>query len=305
MIFNASFMLQYALQAFLIAAEKPKLGLFSTVAAGVTNMVFDALFIAVFKWGVAGAAVATGLSQCIGAVIPLIYFLRENNSPLKLTKTRFELRPILKACGNGSSEMVSNATSAVIGIIYNFQLLKHAGENGVASYGVLMYLQFAFVAVFIGYSMGSAPIISYHYGAENLAELKGLLKKSKLLMFITGAFMVVAAQVLAVPLAKLFVGYSQELFTMTVRALRISTVSFVIVGFNIFASGFFTALNDGGVSAAISFLRTFIFKMAAILFLPLILGLDGIWLADVTAEISAFGISLIFLFAKRKKYQYM
>lgn len=266
---------------------------------------FDALFIAVFKWGVAGAAVATGLSQCVGAVIPLIYFLRENNSPLKLTKTRLELRPILKACGNGSSEMVSNATSAVIGIIYNFQLLKYAGENGVASYGVLMYLQFAFVAVFIGYSMGSAPIISYHYGAENLAELKGLLKKSKLLMFLTGAFMVVVAQVLAVPLAKLFVGYSQELFTMTVRALRISTVSFVIVGFNIFASGFFTALNDGGVSAAISFLRTFIFKMAAILFLPLILGLDGIWLADVTAEIFAFGISLIFLFAKRKKYQYM
>ncbi len=305
MIFNVSFMLQYALQAFLIAAEKPKLGLFSTVAAGVTNMVFDALFIAVFKWGVAGAAVATGLSQCVGAVIPLIYFLRENNSPLKLTKTRLELRPILKACGNGSSEMVSNATSAVIGIIYNFQLLKYAGENGVASYGVLMYLQFAFVAVFIGYSMGSAPIISYHYGAENLAELKGLLKKSKLLMFLTGAFMVVVAQVLAVPLAKLFVGYSQELFTMTVRALRISTVSFVIVGFNIFASGFFTALNDGGVSAAISFLRTFIFKMAAILFLPLILGLDGIWLADVTAEIFAFGISLIFLFAKRKKYQYM
>lgn len=305
MIFNASFMLQYAFQAFLIAAEKPKLGLYSTVAAGITNMVFDALFIAGFKWGVAGAAIATGLSQCVGAVIPLVYFLRKNNSPLKLTKTGLEIRPILKACGNGSSEMVSNATSAVIGIIYNFQLLKYAGENGVASYGVLMYLQFVFMAIFIGYSMGSVPVISYHYGAENYGELKGLLKKSNVLMFITGVFMVSAAQLLAVPLAKLFVGYSHELFTMTVRALRISTVSFVIVGFNIFASGFFTALNDGGVSAAISFLRTFIFKMAAILLLPLLWGLDGIWLADVTAEIVAFGISMIFLFTKRKKYQYM
>lgn len=306
MIFNVSFMLQYAFQAFLIAAEKPKLGLWSTIAAGVTNMVFDALFIAVFKWGVAGAAIATGLSQCVGAVIPLIYFLRKNNnSPLKLTKTRLEIKPILKACGNGSSEMVSNVTTAVIGIIYNFQLLKYAGENGVASYGVLMYLQFVFMAIFIGYSMGSAPIISYHYGAENVAEMKGLLKKSNVFMFLTGAFMVIMAQALAVPLAKLFVGYNEELFLMTVRALRISTVSFIIVGFNIFASGFFTALNDGGVSAAISFLRTFVFKMAAIIILPMLLKIDGIWLADVTAEIFAFGISLIFLFAKRKKYQYM
>ena len=208
------------------------------------------------------------------------------------------MKPILKACANGSSEMVSNATSAVIGILYNFQLLKYAGENGVASYGVLMYVQFVFAAIFIGYSMGSAPVISYHYGAGNHAELKNLLKKSNILMFITGAAMVAAAQLLAVPLAKLFVGYNPALFDMTVWALRISTVSFVIVGFNVFASSFFTALNDGGVSAAISFLRTFIFKMAAILILPLLFKLDGIWFADVTAEIFAFVISIIFLFAK-------
>lgn len=303
--FTVSFMLQYAFQSFLIAAEKPNLGLLATVAAGVANMVLDALFIAVFKWGVAGAALATGLSQCVGAVIPLIYFLRPNTSLLKLVKTKLELKPILKACANGSSEMVSNATSAVIGILYNFQLLKYAGENGVASYGVLMYVQFVFAAIFIGYAMGSAPVISYHFGAENHAELKNLLKKSNILMFITGAAMVVAAQLLAVPLAKLFVGYNPALFDMTVRALRISTVSFIIVGFNIFASSFFTALNDGGVSAAISFLRTFIFKMAAILILPILFQLDGIWFADVTAEIFAFVISIVFLFAKRKKYQYM
>ena len=303
--FTVSFMLQYTFQSFLIAAEKPNLGLLATVAAGVTNMVLDALFIAVFKWGVAGAALATGLSQCVGAVIPLVYFLRRNTSLLKLVKTRLEVKPILKACANGSSEMVSNATSAIIGILYNFQLLKYAGENGVASYGVLMYVQFVFAAIFIGYSMGSAPVISYHFGAGNYGELKNLFKKSNTFMFITGVVMVVAAQLLAVSLAKLFVGYNPILFDMTVRALRISTISFIIVGINVFASSFFTALNDGGVSAAISFLRTFIFKMAAILVLPVMFQLDGIWFADVTAEVFAFFISLVFLFAKRKKYRYM
>lgn len=303
--FTVSFMLQYTFQSFLIAAEKPNFGLLATVAAGVTNMALDALFIAVFKWGVAGAALATGLSQCVGAIIPMVYFLRSNTSLLKLVKTKLEIKPILKACANGSSEMVSNATSAVIGILYNFQLLKYAGEKGVASYGVLMYVQFVFAAVFIGYAMGSAPVISYHFGAGNHGELKNLLKKSNILMFITGAVMVVAAQLLAVPLAKLFVGYNLELFDMTVRAMRIATISFIIVGFNIFASSFFTALNDGGVSAAISFLRTFIFKMTAILILPILFKLDGIWFADVTAEVFAFIISLVFLFAKRKKYRYM
>lgn len=305
MAFTVSFMLQYAFQSFLIAAEKPNLGLIATVAAGVTNMALDALFIAGFKWGVAGAAVATGLSQCVGAIIPIIYFLRPNTSLLKLVKTRLEVKPILKACANGSSEMVSNATSAVIGMLYNFQLLKYAGENGVASYGVLMYVQFVFAAIFIGYSMGCAPIISYHFGAENHGELKNLFRKSNVLMLLTGAVMVVGAQLLAAPLANLFVGYNPALFEMTVRALRISTISFIIVGFNIFASAFFTALNDGGVSAAISFLRTFVFKMAAILILPLLFQLDGIWLADVTAEAFAFVLSLVFLLAKRKKYRYM
>lgn len=289
----------------MIAAEKPNLGLLATVAAGVTNMVLDALFIAGFRWGVAGAALATGLSQCVGAVIPLLYFLRPNTSLLRLVKTKLEARPILKACANGSSEMVSNATSALIGILYNLQLLKYAGQNGVASYGVLMYVQFVFAAIFIGYSMGCAPIVSYHYGAENHGELKSLLRKSNVLMFVIGAAMVLMSQILAVPMAKLFVGYNPDLFDMTVRALRISTISFIVVGFNIFASSFFTALNDGGVSAAISFLRTFVFKMAAILILPVIFKLDGIWFADVTAEVFAFIISLVFLFAKKKKYHYM
>lgn len=303
--FTVSFMLQYAFQGFLITSERPKLGLLSTVSAGITNMVLDALFIAVFKWGVAGAALATGLSQCVGALIPLIYFLRPNTSLLRLTPAKPELKPILKACANGSSEMVSNATSALIGILYNFQLLHYAGENGVAAYGVLMYVQFIFVAIFIGYTMGSAPVIGYHYGAANYGELKSLLRKSSAMTGGAGAAMVIIAQLLAVPLAKLFVGYDQALFDMTVHALRISTTAFVVVGFNIFASSFFTALNDGGVSAAISFLRTFIFKFAAVLILPVFFMLDGIWFADVTAEVFSFIVSLIFLFAKRNKYHYM
>ena len=303
--FSVSFMLQNALQGFLITAEKPNLGLAATVAAGVTNMALDALFIAGFQWGVAGAAIATGLSQCVGSIIPLIYFLRPNSSLLHLTKTRLEARPILKACTNGASEMVSNVTASIVGILYNFQLLKYAGENGVASYGVLMYIQFIFIAIFIGYAMGSAPIVSYHYGAQNHRELKNLLRKSTILMGTIGAAMVVVAQLLAIPLSKLFVGYDMTLYEMTLHALRISTVAFLIVGFNIFASSFFTALNNGGVSAAISFLRTFIFKLAAVLLLPVLLGLDGIWWADVTAEIFAFIISLIFLFAKKNKYHYM
>lgn len=302
--FSVSFMLQNALQGFLIAAEKPNLGLAATVAAGVTNMALDALFIVGFKWGAAGAALATGLSQCVGGIIPLIYFMRPNNSLLRLTRTRLEARQIIRACANGASEMVSSVTSSVVGILYNFQLLKYAGENGVASYGVLMYVQFIFAAIFIGYSMGSAPVISYHYGAQNHRELKNLLRKSIILMVTIGGGMVVLAQSLAVPLSKLFVGYDAALFDMTVHALRISTISFLIVGFNIFASSFFTALNNGGVSAAISFLRTFIFKLAAILLLPFFFGLDGIWWADVTAEVFAFAISLFFLLARGKKYHY-
>lgn len=304
MAFNVSFMLQNAFQGFLITAEKPSMGLAVTVVAGITNMILDALFIGVFHWGVAGAAFATGLSQCVGGLIPLFYFLRPNSSLLRLVKTKLEVRPIVKACINGSSEMVSSVTSSVVGILYNFQLLKYAGQNGVASYGVLMYVQFTLAAIFIGYSMGIAPVIGYHYGADNHSELKNLLKKSTLLMVEIGGIMVLTAEVFAVPLAKIFVGYDVDLLNMTVHALRISSLAFLITGFNIFASSFFTALNNGGVSAAISFLRTFIFKFATVLILPLIVGLDGIWWADVSAELFAFLLSSIFLITQRKKYHY-
>ena len=302
--FTFTFMLQNVFQSFLIVAEKPKLGLAVTVAAGVTNMVLDALFVGGFGWGIAGAAVATGLSQCVGGILPLIYFLRPNNSLLRLCKTRLELRPILKACGNGSSELMSNISSSFVSMLYNFQLLRFAGEDGVSAYGVLMYVQFIFVAIYVGYAVGSAPIVGFHYGAKNHNELKNLLRKSTLLMASSGVVLTILAMVLAGPLAKIFVGYDQGLYDLTRHAFRVFAYSFLLAGFNIFASSFFTALNNGAVSAAISFLRTLLFQTASVLLLPLVLGVDGVWWAIFAAEVFASLISVACLFAKRERYHY-
>ena len=303
--FTFAFMLQNVFQSFFIAAEKPRLGLIVTVAAGVTNMALDALFIAVFDWGVAGAAIATGLSQYVGGVLPLIYFLRPNDSLLRMRPTALRLRPILQACGNGSSELMSNISSSLVGMLYNFQLMRLIGEDGVSAYGVLMYVQFIFVAIFIGYSIGSAPVVSFHFGAQNHGELKSLLRKSVLLMSSGGVLLTVAARLLAALLAHLFVGYDAVLFDLTTHAFRLFSWSFLLAGFNIFTSGFFTALNNGAISAAISFLRTLVFQTASVLILPLLLGVDGIWWAITVAEIFAFLISLLFLFLKRNKYHYL
>ena len=303
--FTFAFMLQNVFQSFFISAEKPRLGLIVTLAAGVTNMALDALFIAVFDWGVAGAAIATGLSQCVGGVLPLIYFLRPNDSLLRMRPTALRLRPILQACGNGSSELMSNISSSLVGMLYNFQLMRLIGEDGVSAYGVLMYVQFIFVAIFIGYSIGSAPVVSFHFGAQNHGELKSLLRKSVLLMSSGGVLLTVAARLLAALLAHLFVGYDAVLFDLTTHAFRLFSWSFLLAGFNIFTSGFFTALNNGAISAAISFLRTLVFQTASVLILPLLLGVDGIWWAITVAEIFAFLISLLFLFLKRNKYHYL
>ena len=303
--FTTAFMLQNVFQSFFIAAEKPRLGLFVTVAAGITNMALDALFIAVFNWGVAGAAIATGLSQCVGGVLPLIYFLRPNTSLLRLRPAALRLRPILQSCGNGSSELMSNISSSLVGMLYNFQLMRLIGEDGVSAYGVLMYVQFIFVAIFIGYSIGSAPVVSFHYGAQHHSELKNLLRKSALLMAIGGVTLTVLARVLAAPLSRLFVGYDASLYALTTHAFRLFCWSFLLAGFNIFASGFFTALNNGAVSAAISFLRTLVFQAGSVVVLPILLGVDGIWWAITAAEIFAFIISGVFLVLKRNKYHYM
>ncbi len=303
--FNTAFMLQNLFQSLLITAEKPKLGLYVTVAAGLTNMVLDALLVGVLRWNVAGAAIATGISQCVGGILPLLYFLRPNTSLLRLRKTRLAWKPILKASANGASELVNSVTSSIVGMLYNFQLLRYAGANGVAAYGTIMYVDFVFVSICVGYSIGTAPIIGFHYGAQNHGELKNMLKKSVLLMACTGIVMLLAAELLARPLAMLFVGYDRTLRDMTVHGFRIFSLVYLLAGLNIFSSSFFTALNNGVISAAISFFRTFVFKLSAVMLLPLILGLDGIWWAVITAEVLALVLSGVFLAAKRKTYHYL
>lgn len=302
--FNTAFMLQNLFQTFLTTAQKPKLGLLATVCAGMTNMALDALFVAGFRWGIAGAALATGLSQTVGGVLPLVYFLRPNDSLLRLRWTKLEFKPLLQACTNGSSEMMNNISGSLVSMLFNFQLMRLAGEDGVAAYGVLMYVNFIFLAIFIGYTIGAAPIIGYHYGAENHNEVKNILGKSLKLMAGVGVAMTLLAWVLAAPLAKIFVGYDRELMEMTRRAFHICSFMFLVAGVNIFASSFFTALNNGLISAVISFLRGLVFQCASVIVLPIFLKLDGVWLAVVVADVCSLLVSLAFLLAKRKKYGY-
>ncbi len=304
LFFNTAFMLQNVFQTFLAAAEKPKLGLAATTAAGLANMVLDALFIAVFQWGVAGAAIATGIGQCIGGLLPFLYFARPNTSRLRFAKARMEAGALLKACANGASELMSNISTSLISVLYNLQLLKFAGENGVAAYGTLMYIQFIFIAVFIGYTIGTGPVISYHYGAGNHKELKNLLVRSLVLVSAAGVAMTILAWALAGPLAGVFVGYDAELAAMTRHAFQLFAFSFLLSGVNIFASAFFTALNNGGVSAAISFLRTLGFQVLCVLALPVFFGLDGIWSSIAVAEMLACVVSALFLTWNRKRYHY-
>lgn len=299
------FMLQYEFQSFFATAEKPQLGLVVTIAAGFTNMILDALFIAFFKWGLFGAAAATAISQTVGGSIPLIYFFRKNSSRLKLTKCKFEKNMLLRACVNGSSELMSNISMSIVGMLYNFQLMKYVGENGVAAYGVLMYVNLFFLAAFIGYSVGAAPIIGYNYGAQNYSELKNLLKSSFTIIGIFSVCMFTLSEFLAYPIAKIFVGYDKELMNLTLNGFRIVSFLFLFAGVSIFGSAFFTALNNGLISALISFLRTLVFQVSAVLIIPIFLGINGIWLSTVTAEVMSVIITLIFIFKMKNKYHYM
>jgi len=302
--FTVFFMLQNIFQSFLAAAEKPKLGLIVTLIAGGTNAVFDALFIVAFKWGIVGAAVATVCGQLVGGVVPLVYFAKNNGSLLRFAKTKLEFKVILKACGNGSSELLTNVASSVVSMFYNLQLMKFLGEDGVSAYGVLMYVQFFFLALEIGYAVGSAPIVGYNFGADNRRELKNIFKKSMVLMSVCGIVLSALAQALAVPLAKLFVGYDDGLYTLTVYAFRLFSTAFVFSGVNIYASGFFTALNNGVVSAVLSFLRALVLQIAFVFALPALFGVDGIWWAMLATEACAFIASAIMFAAQRKKYGY-
>lgn len=298
------YILQFEFQCLFATAGKPRLGLIVTAAAGIANMVLDALLVAVFPFGLKGAAAATAISQFLGGTIPLLYFCRKNNSLLRFVKCRFDKKVLLKTCTNGSSELMSNISMSVVSMLYNVQLMKYAGENGIAAYGVLMYVSMIFQAVFIGYAVGSAPIISYNYGAGNKAELKSLLKTSAAFIAVCALIMFAAGELLSKPLSLLFVGYDKELHGITAHAFSIFSFSFLLSGFAIFGSSFFTALNYGFTSAAISFLRTLVFQIAAVLIFPLFFKLDGIWFSIVAAEIMAVCVTLLFLVIKRKKYGY-
>ena len=298
------FMLQNSFQNFFITAEKPKLGLAVTVAAGVCNILLDALLIAVFNLGLVGAALATAISQTVGGVVPIIYFASKNTSTLRFCKTKPYFKVLLSASINGSSELMTQISASVVTILFNYQLLRFAGENGVAAYGAIMYVSFIFIAVFIGFVIGASPIVSFHFGADNRAELKNMRKISINLVLITGVTMMIVALLLSVPLSELFVGYDRDLYSLTLTGFVFYAFTYLLSGFNIYGSSFFTALNNGGVSAVISFLRTLVFQTASILILPEIFGLNGVWIAVIVAEILSATVTAIFLKAKQKQYGY-
>lgn len=300
------YVLQMMFQSFSVAAEKPQLGLLVTVSAGLTNIILDAVLVVLLsgEYKLAGAAIATALAQMVGGIIPLFYFFRENNSILRLGKTRFESKPIYKACTNGSSEFMSNVSMNLVGILDNLQLMKYAGEDGVAAYGVMMYVSMIFSAAFLGYTIGVAPVIGFHYGAQNYVELKGLLRKSLVMISVFGVAMVGTAELLAAPISKAFVGYDVGLLKLTISGFRIFALCFAFLGFGIFVSGFFTALNDGLTSALIAFLRTLVFQSAAILILPMIWGFNGVWVSVVVAEFMSLVLGSVFLLLKKNKYRY-
>ncbi len=304
LVANAAFMLQNAFQSFLVVAEKPKFGLAISIIAGLMNVALDFLLVYVFPLGLAGAAIATAASQLAGAAVPLLYFLLCKDSALRLTRAKFDAGALLRSCINGSSEMLTNLSASFVSMLYNFQLMRIAGENGVAAYGVIMYVNFIFMAFYFGFSIGSSPVFSYHYGAENHGELKGLFRKSLVIIAIAAFTMTALAELLASPLSRLFVGYDAELLAMTRTAFKLYSLSFLAAGFNIFGSAFFTALNNGLLSAVISFLRTLVFQVAAILILPALLGINGIWIALVAAEGVTLLVTFPLLAAKRRQYHY-
>ena len=298
------FMLQNVFQCFFITAEKPRLGLDVILSAGITNMVLDFLFVAVFGLGLKGAAIATVCGEIIGGLVPILYFAGRNHSLLRLGRTSFDAGSILKTCTNGSSELMTELSSSVVTVLYNTQLMRIAGENGVAAYSTIMYVNFIFVAIFLGYSLGSAPIISFHYGAGNHDELKNMRKKSLRLIAVWGIGMTIISHIFALPFARFFVGYDSELLAMTIHGFRIYAFVYLLNGFNIFGSSFFTALNNGMVSATISFLRTLVFEVICILLLPVFFGIDGIWSAVLVAEALALCVTSFFLITKRSRYHY-
>ncbi len=304
LIGNIPYMLQTFFQTFFITAEKPKLGMVLTIASGVTNIVLDWLFIVVFQWGIAGAAVATSIGYAVGGFLPLLYFARKNSSRLHFVKPHVHWRMLLHSAGNGSSEMVSNASRALTTFLFNIQLMRLVGEAGVSAITIMQYVNFVFIAVMIGFSVGSAPVVGYHYGAQNQTELKGLFRICMTFIVTTCLCMFALSELAAGPLVAVFAD-SQSLYEMTLWGFRLFAISFAAVGINIFASAFFTALCNGAVSAFISFMRTIVFEAGAVLLLPVFFDLNGVWIALPVAEGLGVLVSVICLVIFRKRYHYI
>lgn len=298
------FVLQFHFQCLFATAEKPRLGLIVTVAAGSANIILDFVFVGIFKWALVGAAAATVISQIVGGLAPLIYFGRKNTSLLRLTKFHFNGKALLKTLTNGSSEFLSNVSMSLVSMLYNIQLLRYSGENGVAAYGVLMYVGMIFQSIFIGYAVGSAPIVSYNYGAERYDELKNLKKRGTSIIIASSIMMLLFGEIFGKPFSRVFVGYDEELLDITAHAFAIFSFSFLFSGYSIFGSSFFTALNNGLISALISVLRTLVFQVLFVLILPIFLGLDGVWLSIIGAEVASVLVTLTFMIKLKKRYNY-
>ena len=298
------FMTQNLFQSYFMVDEKPRLGFIYTILAGVTNMVFDFILIGVFRLGVTGAAIATILGYAVGSIFPLIHFIGNEKGNIRLVKTKMMFRPILKSCTNGSSEFVSNISSSVVGMVFNIQLLRFYGQNGVSAYGTLMYVSFVFVSIYIGYSIGIAPVVGYNFGAKNKKELSNVLKRSLIMTTFFAIMMFLLGEFIGPLFAKLFLSSDEELLELSIHAFRLYSFHFVFCGFSLFISSFFTALNNGLISALLSFLRTLVFQVGFVLLLPLFMGKEGIWWSIIVCEVCSFLVAFGFLFAKRKKYGY-
>lgn len=302
--FIPSGILQMLFQTLLVTAGRPMLGLTVTVLGGVANIVLDYLFIVPLQMGIAGAAIATGIGFSIPAVFGLLYFALRRSGPLCFVRPKGGGKMLLRCCANGSSEMVTNMSTAVTTFLFNLLMMRYAGEDGVASITIVLYTQYLMTAVYMGYATGTAPVFSFHHGSRNGEQLRRLFRISMGFIALCSVATFALALVFAKQVVVIFTPAGSPVFEMALYGFRLFSGSFLFAGVGIFASAMFTAFSDGKVSAAISFLRTFAFIVLALLLLPLAMGLDGVWLAVPLAEVLGFGVSLFFLYRKKKRYCY-
>lgn len=295
--------MQVLFQSYLVTADKPHMGLWLSVAAGVTNIVLDVIFVGAFRMGMAGAAMASVAGMMIGGLVPLTVFFNKK-SLIHFEKPVWEGREFLKALGNGSSEMVSNLASAVTTTLFNLQMMALIGEKGVAAISAILYLQFIFLAVFFGFVSGISPVVSYNYGAGNKTNIHRTFKISMKIVIIFSLSMFALAEVFTGGLVLVFASKDAVLSELMISGFRIIAVSILFSGLNIFASGFFTALNNGRVSALISILRTFVLEAGALILLPEFMGIDGVWWSLPAAEILSAVIAVVMIVKYRKTYGY-